>query len=138
MDTVRPIRTNEPCNLLDFSATAPLPRPLVNPHENFQPPTTQSSALASTPFKSRLHRLSTWWPLQTDHASPAMVDVPLAQGKERNAAADAPQKDDQWIPDEDHVSPPPSPNPDSRQLTTPRQVKTNTGEHGSSRLCFCF
>ncbi|KAG1805532.1 uncharacterized protein BJ212DRAFT_1391321, partial [Suillus subaureus] len=65
-------------------------------------------------------------------------DVPLAQGKERNAAADAPRKDDQCIPDEDRVSLPPSPNPDSRQLTTAGQTNANTGEHGSSRLCFCF
>ncbi|KAG1859826.1 hypothetical protein F4604DRAFT_1957883 [Suillus subluteus] len=82
-DTVRPIRTNEPRNPLDLPATAPLPRPLANPHENFRPPTTQSSALASTSFKSRLHRLSPWWPLQTDYASTAITDVPLAHGKER-------------------------------------------------------
>ncbi|KAG1842277.1 hypothetical protein DFJ58DRAFT_806821, partial [Suillus subalutaceus] len=121
-DTVRPIRTNEPCNPLDFPATAPLPHPLINPHENFRPLTsTQSSTPASTTFKSSLHRLSTWWPLQTDHASPAIEDVPLAHGKERNAAADAPRRDDEWIPSEDYVSPPPSPNPDSRQPTTAGQ-----------------
>ncbi|KAG2336882.1 WD40 repeat-like protein [Suillus weaverae] len=139
MDAVHPIRTNEPRSPLDFPATAPLPRPLVNPHEILlitpAPPTTQSSAPASTTFKSRL---SSWWPLQTDHASPAIVDVPLAQAKERNAAAGAPRKNDEWIPDEDHVSTPPSPNPDSRQQTTAGQVKTNAGEHGSSRSCFCF
>ncbi|KAG1805526.1 uncharacterized protein BJ212DRAFT_857021 [Suillus subaureus] len=115
-DPVRPTCTNESRNPLDFPATAPLPRPLINPHENFRPPTTQSSAPASTSFKSRLHSLSTWWPLQTD----------------------APRKDDQCIPDEDLVSPPPSPNPDSRQPTTTRQVKTNTGKHGNNHLCFCF
>jgi hypothetical protein len=136
MHTVPPIRTNEPHNPLDFSATAPLPRPLVNPHENFQPPTTQSSAPTSTSFKSRLHHLSTWWPLQTGHTSPAIVPVPHAQGKERNAAADAPRKDDEWIPSEDYVSPPPSPNPDSRQPATAGQI--NSGEHRSSRSCFCF
>jgi WD40 repeat protein len=129
-----PIRTNEPRDPLDFSATAPLPRPLVNPHEN--PPTTQSSAPASASFKSRLHHLSTWWPLQTGHTSPAIVPVPHAQGKERNAAADAPRRDDEWIPSENYVSPPPSPNPDSRQPATAGQ--TSTGEHGSGRSCFCF
>jgi len=131
-----PIRTNELRDPLDFSATAPLPRPLVNPHENFQPPTTQSSAPTSTSFKSRLHRLSTWWPLQTGHTLPAIVSVPHAQGKERNAAADAPRKDDEWIPSENYVSPPPSPNPDSRQPATAGQI--NSGEHGSGRSCFCF
>jgi hypothetical protein len=136
-DTARPIGTNEPRNPLDFPATAPLPRSLVNPHENVQPLTTRSSAPASTTLKSRLHSLSTWRPLQTGHASSAIVDVPLAQGKERNAAAGAPRKDDEWIPYEDHVSPPPSPNPDSQQPSAARQIKTDTGEHGSSR-CFCF
>jgi hypothetical protein len=134
MHTVPPIHTNEPHNPLDFSATAPLPRSLVNPHEN--PPTTQFSVPTSTSFKSRLHRLSTWWPLQTGHTSPAIVPVPHAQGKERNAAADAPRRDDEWIPSEDYVSPPPSPNPDSRQPATAGQI--NFGEHGSSRSCFCF
>ncbi|KAG2052695.1 WD40 repeat-like protein [Suillus hirtellus] len=136
-DMARPIRTNEPRNPLDFPATAPLPRSIVNPHDdNCRFTTTQSSAPTPTTFKSRL---STWWSLQTNHASPAIVDVPLAQGKERNAAAGAPRrKNDEWIPDEDHVSSPPSPNPDSRQPTTAGQVKTNAGEHGSSGLCFCF
>jgi hypothetical protein len=132
--SLHPIHTNEPRNPLDFSATAPLPRPLVHPHEN--PPTTQSSAPTSTSFKSRLRRLSTWWPLQTGHTSPAIVPVPHAQGKERNAAADAPRKDDEWIPSENYVSPPPSPNPDSRQPATAGQI--NSGEHGSGRSCFCF
>ncbi|KAG1799039.1 uncharacterized protein HD556DRAFT_169289 [Suillus plorans] len=79
-DMARPIRTNEPRNPLDFPATAPLPRPIVNPHDdNYRPPTTQSSAPTPTTFKSRL---STWLSLQTGRASTAIVDVPLAQGKE--------------------------------------------------------
>lgn len=53
---------------------------------------------------SRLHRLSTWWPLQTDHTSPIIVDVPLAPGKLRNAAGGAPGDDDDLIPVEDYVS----------------------------------
>ncbi|KAG2106990.1 quinon protein alcohol dehydrogenase-like superfamily [Suillus discolor] len=121
-DTTRPTRTNinEPRNPLDFPATAPLPRPIVNPHDDFQPPTTQSSAPTPTTFKSRL---STWWSLQINHASTAIADVPLAQGKERNAAAGAPRrKNDEWIPDEDHVSSPPSPNPDLQQPTTAGQL----------------
>ncbi|KAG1902686.1 uncharacterized protein F5891DRAFT_1022938 [Suillus fuscotomentosus] len=149
----RPIRTNEPRNPLDvclsfiftvdptvplqFPATAPLPRPIVKPNDdNYRLTTTQSSTPTPTTFK---YRLSTWWSLQTDHASSAIVNVPLAQGKERNAAAGAPRrKNDEWIPDEDHVSPPPSPNPDSQQPITAGQVRTNAGEHGGSQLCFCF
>lgn len=138
MGAVRPIRTNEPRNPLDFPATVPLPRPYAHAQENFQPSTTQSSAPASSTFKSRLHHLSTWRPFQTGHTSPAIVNVSFAQGKERNAAAGAPRKDDEWIPYEDHVSPPPSPNPDSRQLNAAGQIKTDAEEHGSSRLCFCF
>ncbi|KAG1778447.1 hypothetical protein EV702DRAFT_1196436 [Suillus placidus] len=105
--------------LLQFLATLPLPRPLIKPDENSPPtpapPTTQSSAI-NTPatLKSSLHRLSTWWPFQTDHASPAIVDVPLAPGKLRYATAGAPGDDDDLIRDEDYVSPPPSPNPGSR------------------------
>ncbi|KAG2363277.1 hypothetical protein BDR07DRAFT_1483870 [Suillus spraguei] len=79
-DRVRPIRTNEPPSRdpLDFPATAPSPHSHANPHEKFRPPTIQSSAPASTSFNSYLNRLSTWWPPRTDHASQAIIDVPLA------------------------------------------------------------
>ncbi|KAG1779561.1 hypothetical protein EV702DRAFT_1194942 [Suillus placidus] len=129
--------TDEPRNPLDFPATSPLPHSLIKPDQNSRPtpapPTTQSSAInTSLTLKSSLHRLSTWWPFQTDHASPAIVDVPLAPGKLRYATAGAPGDDDDLIRDEDYVSPPPSPNPGSR----PRIV--NSGQHGSGRFCFCF
>ncbi|KAG1814017.1 quinon protein alcohol dehydrogenase-like superfamily [Suillus subaureus] len=82
------VLTDEPRNPLDFSATLPLPRPLIKPDENSRPtpapPTTQSSIVnTSLALKSSLHRLSTWWPFQTDHASPAIALVPLAPGKLR-------------------------------------------------------
>ncbi|KAG1868282.1 hypothetical protein DFJ58DRAFT_837930 [Suillus subalutaceus] len=85
-----------------------------------------------------IHRLSTWWPFETRHASPAInvVDVPLAPSKLRYATAGAPGPDDDLIRDEDYVSPPPSPNPDSRQPSTAKVA--NAGEHGSGRLCFCL
>ncbi|KAG2351001.1 YVTN repeat-like/Quino protein amine dehydrogenase [Suillus weaverae] len=133
------VRTDEPRNPLDvcFPATSPLPRPLIKPDENSRPtpapPTSQSSASNASPtLESSLRRLSTWWPFQTDHASPAIVDVPLAPGKLRYATAGAPGDDDDLIRDEDYVSPPPSPNPGSR----PGIV--NSGQHGSGRFCFCF
>ncbi|KAG1814016.1 uncharacterized protein BJ212DRAFT_1482363 [Suillus subaureus] len=103
------IRTNEPRNPLDFPATSPLPRPLIKPDENSRPPITQSSVVNTSPtLKSSLHRLLTWWPFQTKHASPAInvVDVPLAPGKLRYATAGAPGPDDDLIRDEDYVSPP--------------------------------
>ncbi|KAG1813977.1 uncharacterized protein BJ212DRAFT_386335 [Suillus subaureus] len=129
--------TDKPRNLLDFPATSPLPRPPIQPDENSQPipapPTSQSSAInTSATLKSSLHRLPTWRPLQTDHASPAIVDVPLAPGKLRYATAGAPGDDDDLIRDEDYVSPPPSPNLGSRARIV------NAGQHGSGRFCFCF
>ncbi|KAG2156285.1 hypothetical protein DEU56DRAFT_906447 [Suillus clintonianus] len=99
-------------------------------------PNTESSATASTTFKARLHNLLNWWPNRTGHALPPIVDVPLAQGKERNASADAPPKNSgEWIADEDYVpSRPPSTNSNSQ----PPAVQINTGEHGNGRLCGCF
>ncbi|KAG2738105.1 hypothetical protein P692DRAFT_20759647, partial [Suillus brevipes Sb2] len=81
-----------------------------------------------------------------------IVDVPLAQAKEarsvhflflfkvscmnsqRNAAAGAPKKDEDIVPDE--YLDPPSPNPDSQQQAT--AVQPASGEHGGDRSCFCF
>ncbi|KAG2089438.1 uncharacterized protein F5147DRAFT_841123 [Suillus discolor] len=121
------VRADQPRNPLDFPATSPLPHPLrMTPDKNSRsipaPPTIQSSAISTSPtLSSRLHRLSTWWPLHTGPVSPTIVDVPLAPGRLRYAAAGAPRDDDSLIRDEDYVSPPPSPNP---------------GQHG--RFCFCF
>ncbi|KIK41073.1 hypothetical protein CY34DRAFT_227797 [Suillus luteus UH-Slu-Lm8-n1] len=124
-------RTNvvhtEPHNLLDFPATSPLPRSHIS--QTPAPLTTQPSAINISPtLPSRLLRL---WPLQTNHASPTIVDVPLAPGKLRIAAAGALGDDDDLIRDEDYV-PPPSPSPNSRPGIA------NAGQHGSGRFCFCF
>ncbi|KAG1830838.1 hypothetical protein EV424DRAFT_1534769 [Suillus variegatus] len=120
-------RIDEP-NLLDFPATSPLPRPLPTHGENSRctpAPLTQSSVINNSPTL-RSNRLSSWW-----RASPTIVDVPLAPGRLQYAAAGAPGPDDELIRDEDYVSPP-SPNPGSR----PGIFKS--GQHGSSRFCFCF
>ncbi|KAG2748391.1 hypothetical protein P692DRAFT_20733648, partial [Suillus brevipes Sb2] len=99
------------------------------------PPTTQSSA--TTTFKARLHHLSTWWPVRRGHPSPPIVNVSYAQAKERNAAAGAPKRNEDLIPDEEHdPSRPTSPNPGSQQPPAP--VPVTTEEHGSGRLCGCF
>ncbi|KAG2073595.1 hypothetical protein BDR04DRAFT_292331 [Suillus decipiens] len=124
------LRTDGPRNSLDLPATLPLPHSLLNCNGNSRstpaPPTTRSSVINTSPTltgTSRLHRPSTWWPFQTDHASPAVVDVPLAPGKLRNATAGAPSNDDDsLIRDEDYV---------------PRS-SPNAGQHGSGRFCFCF
>ncbi|KAG2070916.1 hypothetical protein BDR04DRAFT_575235 [Suillus decipiens] len=77
---------DEPHNSLDFPATSPLCFPHIKPDGNPRStpalPTTQSSVVnTSVTLKSSLHRLTTWWPFQTHHASLTIVDVPLAPGK---------------------------------------------------------
>jgi hypothetical protein len=107
----------------------------VTPDENSRPAPAPPCVVNTSPtLKSSLHRLSSWRPFQTDHASPVMnvVDVPIAPGKLRYATAGAPGNDDDLIRDEDYVSPPPSLNPGSRRGIV------NAGQHGSGRFCFCF
>ncbi|KAG2753554.1 hypothetical protein P692DRAFT_201784997 [Suillus brevipes Sb2] len=53
--------------------------------------------------------------------------------RHRNAAAGAPKKDEDIVPDE--YFDPPSPNPDSQQAAV---AVPATGEHGGERSCFCF
>ncbi|KAG1870944.1 hypothetical protein C8R48DRAFT_670540 [Suillus tomentosus] len=54
------------------------------------------------------------------------------QGKEHNAAVGAPPKhNDDWIPDEDHVSPPPSPTLGSQPQSAARPINVTFGEHGN-------
>ncbi|KAG1764150.1 hypothetical protein EDD22DRAFT_884737, partial [Suillus occidentalis] len=131
-----PVHHDQPCDPLDFSATAPLSRPLsghtsthMNSGEN-----SRLSATKPTKFAPRIPHLSSWWPVRGGHAQPRIADVPLAQAKERNAAAGAPKKDEDIVPDE--YLDPPSPNPNSQQQTT--AVEPATGEHGGDRSCFCF
>ncbi|KAG1728240.1 hypothetical protein EDD22DRAFT_1054187 [Suillus occidentalis] len=104
----------------------------MNPGENSrQLPTTPSSP---SPFTTRTHNVSSLWPVRRSHTQPRIADVPLAQAKERNAAAGAPKQDEDIVPDE--YSNPPSPNPDSQQQAA--AVQPATGEHGGDRSCFCF
>jgi hypothetical protein len=130
--------TDEPRNPLDFPGTSPLPRPLTQLDESSQltpaPASTKSSVINASPtLKSSLNRISTWWPFQTDHASPAIPHfVPIAPSRLRSATTGTPGDDDDLIRDQDYVSPHPSPNPGSRvQIVNP-------GQHGSGRFCFCF
>ncbi|KAG2744519.1 WD40 repeat-like protein [Suillus brevipes Sb2] len=121
------IPANILANVESFPATSPLPRSHIP--RTSAPPTTQYSAINTSPtLTSRLYRL---WPIQSTHASPTIVDVPLAPGKLRIAAAGAPGDDDDLIRDEDYV-PPPSPSPNSHPGIA------NAGQHGSGRFCFCF
>ncbi|KAG1827739.1 hypothetical protein DFJ58DRAFT_348365 [Suillus subalutaceus] len=159
-NALRPGQKDQPCDPLDISATLPLPRPLsvhtstlrrsdINsggnasfdrfPSHSFQSrllSTTTSSATGNPPttFAARIHHLSFWRPIRGGHGQPSVVDIPLAQARERHVAADAPKKDDDIVPIE--YLDPPSPNPDSQQPATAAQPAT--GEHGGDRSCFCF
>ncbi|KAG2345955.1 hypothetical protein BDR05DRAFT_960260 [Suillus weaverae] len=81
---VRPGRNDQPRDPLDFSATLPLPRPLSG-HTSFQGRSHMNSGenVSFDCFPS---------------AQTPIVDVPLAQAKERNAAAGAPKKDKDIVP----------------------------------------
>ncbi|KAG2738888.1 hypothetical protein P692DRAFT_201811835 [Suillus brevipes Sb2] len=68
-----------------------------------------SSATPPNTFAARIPHLSSWWP--------------------RNAAAGAPKKDEDIVPDE--YLDPPSPNPDLQQQAT--AVQPASGEHGGDR-----
>ncbi|KAG0709136.1 hypothetical protein DFH29DRAFT_215757 [Suillus ampliporus] len=124
------------------------PRPAPAPAP--APPTTQSSATAPPTFQARIRHLLTSRP---KNATPHIVDVPYAQGREvrsvevyhcvsdvsyihlqRNAAAGAPGNDEDLVPIEYFDDDPPQ-NPDSQQQST--AVQTNAGEHGGGRLCCC-
>lgn len=136
-DAVRPIRNNEPRDSLDFPATSPLPpnrfpSAQATTQSRFArlPPPSKSSTATPTTFKSRIRHLL---------VGLRIVNVSLAQGKQRNAAAGAPAKDDNdLIRDEDYVSPPPSPTPGSQPQSAARPINVTSGEHGSGRSCFCF
>ncbi|KAG2758287.1 hypothetical protein P692DRAFT_2017782 [Suillus brevipes Sb2] len=77
-----------------FSATLPLPRPLsghtstqgrlhMNSGENSRSLSIpRSPATSPSAFTTRIHHLSSWWPVRGSHAQPNIVDVPLAQAKE--------------------------------------------------------
>ncbi|KAJ8596140.1 hypothetical protein M405DRAFT_805847 [Rhizopogon salebrosus TDB-379] len=93
------------------------------------PASPTNIAPSPTPVSLRT-RLSTWWPVHATHPAPPNVDVPLAQGLSRNAAAGAPKKSDDLVPDECFDSS----NPDSQQPSGATRI--DSGEHG--QLCFCL
>ncbi|KAG1789660.1 uncharacterized protein HD556DRAFT_773289 [Suillus plorans] len=94
------------------------------------PPATSPPVAAAATFKTHLRRLFT---LPLHHATPPAVDVPFAQGRQRNAAAGAPGSDDSLIRDED----PPSQDPNMQQQQQPVAVQVDTGEHGGGLSCCC-
>ncbi|KAJ8586681.1 WD40 repeat-like protein [Rhizopogon salebrosus TDB-379] len=102
-----------------------------------RPHAAASIILAPAPpstVRSSLRHMSNWWPARTGHALPPIVDVPLAQGKERNAAAGARKGNGGYRRDEDFDTPPPPPNSDPEP--TSALVQIDAGEHGGCCLCF--
>lgn len=145
-----PVRTDQLRDPLNFPATSPLPHKIspsiratnqlhsdIDSHENARsiPLGAQSSATAPTTFKTRLHHILTWWPARVGRALPPIVDVPLAPGRLRYAAADAPTFDEDLIRDEDYI---PSTPPHQKSQQPSTGVQVTTGQHGSGRLCGCF
>ncbi|KAG0709929.1 hypothetical protein DFH29DRAFT_1065105 [Suillus ampliporus] len=122
---------NQARDPLDFPATSPLPpnyfffgtghnsRTFI--YKSNENPATQSSADAPTAFKSRVHHLSNLVARSHSHVPLPTVDVPLAWGKPRYAAAGAPTRNEDLIRDEDYVPPPP-PNPNSQQQSAAAQI----------------
>jgi hypothetical protein len=116
---------------------------------------TQSPTAPSSIVRPR-RRLSNWWPIRTGHALPPIVDVPLTRGDQvcsvefyrcleiscmnvqRNAAAGAPKGNCGYRRDEEFDPPPTSPTQNANSQQLPAVAQTNTGEHGSGRLCFCL
>ncbi|KAG2071499.1 hypothetical protein BDR04DRAFT_1117682 [Suillus decipiens] len=94
-------------------------------------PTTLSSTNTPTNLNVRLQRLLSR--RRVPHTASPVVDVAYAKGKERNAAADNPSPDRDWVPDEYFDQ-----EPGSQQQSTSVAVQVNSGEHGSGRSCFCF
>ncbi|KIK37516.1 hypothetical protein CY34DRAFT_810271 [Suillus luteus UH-Slu-Lm8-n1] len=100
------------------------------------PPTTTPPITTSNALKTRLRNIFARPP---HHATPPVVDVPFAQGKERNAAAGAPGKDPNIISDEEYEYL--NTNTQQDPNTQPQQqvvaVHVDPGEHGGGKSCIC-
>ncbi|OAX33549.1 hypothetical protein K503DRAFT_804291 [Rhizopogon vinicolor AM-OR11-026] len=140
------LRNSHPRDPLDISATSHLPPNLsqvhsgVNPEDNaHQRASLQSSSTPSSTINILLRNMqnSNWWSILTDRAVSLIVDVPLAQGKECDAAAGTPKGNSGYMVDDDPDPDPLSPtqNPNSQRPST--AANTNSGEHGNGLLCFC-
>ncbi|KAG1896237.1 WD40-repeat-containing domain protein [Suillus fuscotomentosus] len=89
-----------------------------------------AAATTTTTFKTHLRHLFT---LPLHHATQPVVDVPFAQGRQRNAAAGAPGSEHSLIRDEDL----PSQDPNTQHQHQPAAVQVDTGEHGGGLSCCC-
>ncbi|KAG2747727.1 hypothetical protein P692DRAFT_20835019 [Suillus brevipes Sb2] len=96
-------------------------------------PTTPPTVTVATSFKTHLRHIFTRPP---QHATPPVVDVPFAQGLQRNAAGGPKDIDDDLIRDEDYNGPH-TPDPSEQQQQQSVVVQIDTGEHGGGWSCCC-
>ncbi|KAG1774407.1 hypothetical protein EV702DRAFT_534642 [Suillus placidus] len=104
------------------------------PAPTHAPPTTTPSAAVPTTITAWLGNLFTRLP---HHAAPPIVDVPFAQGKERNAAAGAPGKNPDIVPYEDQDLDTTQPDTNMQQQQQAVAVHIDPGEHGGGKSCVC-
>ncbi|KAG2338712.1 WD40 repeat-like protein [Suillus weaverae] len=91
------------------------------------PPTAPPPVAAATTFKSHLRHLFT---LSPHHATPPVVNVPFAKGKERNAAAGAPGNNPDIVPYEDQDLNTTHVDPNTQQQQQAVAVHIDPDEHG--------
>ncbi|KAJ8585756.1 WD40 repeat-like protein [Rhizopogon salebrosus TDB-379] len=113
-------------------ATSQGPSRMDSPENSRHTPAPNTFATAPITFRTRL---SAWWFVRAGHAALPVLDVPLAQGKQRHATAGAPKNDDDLVPAE-YSDDPSSVDPNVQHASTAMQL--NTGEHGSRPLCCCL
>ncbi|KAG2054586.1 WD40 repeat-like protein [Suillus hirtellus] len=109
---------------------APAPPATSPPVATTSPPVAAAAATTTTTFKTHLRQLFT---LPLHHATQPVVDVPFAQGRQRNAAAGAPGSEHSLIRDEDL----PSQDPNTQHQHQPAAVQVDPGEHGGGLFCCC-
>ncbi|KAG1836996.1 hypothetical protein C8R48DRAFT_766325 [Suillus tomentosus] len=94
------------------------------------PPTTSPPVAVTTTIKTHLRHLFSRSP---HRATPPVIEVPFAQGRQRNAAAGAPGSEHSLIRDEDALSP----DPNTQQQQQAAAVHIDPGEHGGGKSCVC-
>ncbi|KAG2345926.1 hypothetical protein BDR05DRAFT_988531 [Suillus weaverae] len=112
-------------------ATASAPGP--GPAPTHAPPTTTPPAAVPTTITAWPGNLFTRPP---HHATPPVVDVPFAQGKERNAAAGAPGKNSDIVPYEDQDLDTTQPDTNMQQQQQAVAVHIDPDEHGGGKSLF--
>ncbi|KAG2048147.1 WD40 repeat-like protein [Suillus hirtellus] len=102
------------------------------------PPTTSPPVAVTTTIRTHLRHLFSRSP---HHATPPVVEVPFAQGRQRNAAAGAPGSEHSLIRDEDLLSLDPNTQQHRQQQQQQHQQAVafhiDPGEHGRGKFCVC-